>query len=453
MAATPIQVPRRPAIVWSVVDEHLSEASFLWVQWERLLDATDHSFAEIVEDDEPRLLAHLEGLAIGGQPVAHKRLLPLLEGGEEFRTVCAAAHALLEAPDRDWIGVILERLQEDDEALRQGLLRALELSGCPDISTALLQQLPEASPALQTGILAVLRHRHTHPGDALSRMDGATSNVSAAAVRAATFAPLSLVSEFVRRGLTSDDASVRLAALETGLRRGLPIAWQACRAAREANGPEVRLGLLALSVGGTARDLKHVVAALDKPALQTEALWALGFSGKLAAADALFSILQAEASSLAAESFSAITGLPLHPPFVNDTGEDTETGSTDASIEAKVGDPTAAIECILAPPSIGAGHVDSGKVEQWWSHARGRFDAESRYLYGHPCSVQSLLSALESAPMRRRAAMAFEIAIRSQGHCLIEPRLWAATQHRQAQELRKVRPRNLVVAFEALQAS
>ncbi|QDF06533.1 TIGR02270 family protein [Myxococcus xanthus] len=452
MTVTPIPVPRRPAIVWSVVDEHLSEASFLWGQWERLLDATDHSFAEVLDDDEPRLLAHLEGLSVGGPPVAHKRLLPLLEGGEELRTVCAAAHALLDASDRDWLGVVLERLNDDDDALRQGLLRALELNERPDISTALLQQLPEASPVLQTGIMAVLRHRHTHPGDALSRMDRATSNVSAAAVRAATFAPLPLVSEFVWRGLTSGDASVRLAALETGLRRGLPIAWQACRAASEANGPEVRLGLLALSVGGTARDLKHVVAALDKPSIQTEALWALGFSGKLAAADALFSVLQAEPSPLAAESFSAITGLPLHPPFVNDTGEDTEPGPTDASIEAG-GAPTVAVECVLPPPASGAGHVDTGKVEQWWSHARGRFDAASRYLYGHPYSVQALLSATERVPMRRRAAMALEIAIRSQGHCLIEPRLWATTQHRQAQELRKVRPRNLVVAFEALQAS
>ncbi|WP_158623824.1 TIGR02270 family protein [Corallococcus llansteffanensis] len=452
MTTAPVGRARRAAIVWDVVEEHLSEADFLWAQWERLLEAPDHSLAEVREDDEPRLTAHLEGLIVGGHQVATRLLLPLLEGGQDMPRVCAAASALLGATDTDWLETLLERLPEGDEDLVQGLARALELSGREDVSAALLRRLPELAPERQSVVLDVLCRRQSDPGDILARMAGAAAPLKAAAVRAARFAPLALATDLVRQGLAAEEEAVRLAALETGLWRGLPAAWVACRSAIPAGGTQARLGLFALAVGGTAKDLEQVVASTREASLREEAVWALGFSGRLAAAEALLGVLKEDGSPLAAESFAAITGLPLRTPFVEEVeepepdvrepGEDTEEAVRAA--EAPRG--------LLPAPAVVAHQVQVAEAERWWARERGRFSAEGRFLYGHPHGAQALLAALEGAPMRRRPALCLEVAIRSEGHCVIEPRAWTSVQHPRAKALSQVRPRNLAVTFEGLRA-
>ncbi|MFP2931994.1 hypothetical protein ACLESO_43890, partial [Pyxidicoccus sp. 3LG] len=132
--------------------EHLSEATFLWKLWERSLDAADHTLEEVEEGDERRLQANLEGLVIGGRRVAERLLLPCLEQ-EEVPAVCVAATCLLEATDADWLGPLLERLKGGGEPLRQGVMRALALSGREDVTGALRRLLPRAEPALQELLL------------------------------------------------------------------------------------------------------------------------------------------------------------------------------------------------------------------------------------------------------------------------------------------------------------
>ena len=48
-------------VLVDVLEEHLDEAAFRWVQWERALVAPDFTLAQTAEREE-RLLAHLEGL-------------------------------------------------------------------------------------------------------------------------------------------------------------------------------------------------------------------------------------------------------------------------------------------------------------------------------------------------------------------------------------------------------
>ncbi len=51
-----------------------------------------------------------------------------------------------------------------------------------------------------------------------------------------------------------------------------------------------------------------------------------------------------------------------------------------------------------------------------------KLDARQRYLAGQPLTPQALLEALKTAPMRRRHALALELAFRSRGAIQV-PRL------------------------------
>ena len=69
---------RSRAVRWDICEEHLDEAAFLWDRGERALNAPNYAIGEVAVGPEERLLAHLDGLVLGGQPVADKLLLPAL---------------------------------------------------------------------------------------------------------------------------------------------------------------------------------------------------------------------------------------------------------------------------------------------------------------------------------------------------------------------------------------
>ena len=85
-------------LLWDVLEEHLDEAGFLWERWERSLVSPLLRPRQVAEGDEARLLAHVEGLTIGGSAAADGLLEPALREGEAGEA-SAAALALLALPD------------------------------------------------------------------------------------------------------------------------------------------------------------------------------------------------------------------------------------------------------------------------------------------------------------------------------------------------------------------
>ena len=84
-----------PEPLWDIVEEHLDEAEFLWEQWEHALLAPNYTLDELADGPEARLLAHLDGLVVGGPEVARRLLIPTLDEDVEPTRVRAAALALL----------------------------------------------------------------------------------------------------------------------------------------------------------------------------------------------------------------------------------------------------------------------------------------------------------------------------------------------------------------------
>jgi uncharacterized protein (TIGR02270 family) len=124
---------------------------------------------------------------------------------------------------------------------------------------------------------------------------------------------------------------------------------------------------------------------------------------------------------LAAEAFCAITGLDLGrerlalpDPLERDQPLRLEEDDLDANLV-----PT--IEDLLPRPDVAG-------IKRWWESQRPRFKEGGRYIGGNPVTMPALQAALATAPMRRRHALALELAVRTAGRCDVATRAFATVQ-------------------------
>src|SRR5690349_14801760 len=113
-------------VLMDVLEEHLDEAAFLWSQWERALVAP-HSVLNEVAGLEERLLAHVDGLVIGGVPVAGRLLIPALEELADLGRVFVAAYTLLGSGEPSSIEAVRKALDAAPPETLPAFQRALEL--------------------------------------------------------------------------------------------------------------------------------------------------------------------------------------------------------------------------------------------------------------------------------------------------------------------------------------
>jgi len=435
-----VSQPRAAAIVWDIVEEHFSEASFLWKQRERALVAPDFLLGDLWEVYEQRLLAHVDGLVIAGRPAADRLLAPAL--AEEDPAVAAvAALALLGAEEGDFRDAVLLQAAGDTEA-REEICRALGLVRRADLDGALLARFGSLSPAAQACWLELLDLRRVEIGSLFPALRLEHRGLLTAALRASRWRASPLLPGWVQSHLADGDARVRTAALETGLWLGLRAAWTRCPLSLEAGGDETRCALLALASSGEPQSLERVLQCLKSPSLRGEALWALGFSGRAAAVPALLEWLEGEDGAVATESLALITGLPLEPPFV------IEDAAARDRLDDALGE-EAPLRGLPAPLSLGAVVVPEA-IRQWW---RERCSADSpleRSFQGQPWNSEILVSGMERLPLRRRVGFAWQFAWRSRGVCAVEPRAWSWLQREQWAALRTVQPWRVQASFTEL---
>lgn len=424
-------------ILWDVFEEHLDEAGFLFTRWERALGAPFLTPSQVAAGVEERLLAHLHALALGG-PAVSKRLLEPALAGEEPEQVFSAAYAFLSEGE---IEKVLQALHCAQGEVRAALQRALELHPRPELERHLLPLATKGWPPVQAVALEVLAFRSADPGEALRA--GAASRdpaVTQAALQAARFSPTPWARRFVLSALGSSLPGTRDAAVETGLVLGLRDAWEACRGALAQPSSAPRAGLLA-ALGGDAEDQDVLLAGLRALKPSHAALWAAGFSGRVAAADACLEAMRQEGRTarLAGEAFSAITGLRIEGQFA-----EAEPPKPDEPIPFEEEDLAANLvpgpEDDLPMPATAA-------VAKWWGNQRAGFEPGLRYLNGKLFGLEPLREAVERGPMRRRRVLALEIEIRSRGALRIGPRRWV---HNQRASLEGLGPGLLSRPFKAL---
>jgi uncharacterized protein (TIGR02270 family) len=397
------------ARLWDMVDEHLDESEFLLEQWLAMARSARFSRDHLQKTLEPRLIAHLDALAVGDAPVAERRLWPLFapdSEGEPLRVAAAALAWLMDPaapPQRLTQALVTCR----NPAVQSGLAIAFQLCPRSDIDEPLRLGLYEAAePSEQKALLAALAARRVDPGPILTTLLGsADASLLRAALAAASTAQPGPYRHLLEAHLDHPDRAARAAAIRTGLIWNSQAAWRACLVEARAGAPDAML--LAALLGG-AEQVPMLVAALSTPH-RPAALWALGFTGRSEAVEACLPLLaDAEAGGLAVEAIAGITGLPLFdPPFVQppEDGEGDELPPLEEDLRSN-----------LTPTPLDELPAPNGeKVQEWWAQARARFPAGRRFIGGQPLAPASLSAAISSGPLRRTGPLACELAIRSAG--------------------------------------
>jgi uncharacterized protein (TIGR02270 family) len=417
MSARTSQLPLAP--IEDIVEEHLAESSFYLERWDRALTSARLNLAQLRDGPEELLLAHVDGVAVGGRKAADRLLWPMLEKAEGWAQVGAAALALLAMPEKDFARRLVAQLSTASGTGRSGVVRALELAWTPGINRLLMEAAHDLASDLCLGILA---ERGVDPGlSALPYLQQGKPEAICVALRAIRWAKdrapyLSAVERFLR----APDLDVRLTAIETGLLWALPAAQAACMELAAAQVPQALLLSALLARPGFE---KPIFAALEDSRLRDSALWALGFTGTVASAERALAFMDAAdrtTSRLAGEAFSSITGLPLDPGFALTTPEAEEA---------------------LAPSP----HVDElplpnrDAVACWWSQNRSRLAAQGRLLHGEPWRGGLPLDRIEALPMRRRHAVLIEQAIVLRGAgCFVAQRVLSRVQGEQTLALQRL---------------
>lgn len=394
-------------VLWDVVEEHLEEASSLWLDRERWLHEP-RSLPELIAL-ERRLKAHLDGLAWSGA-LAPAKLVRAVSRARDPGATAAAIFALAASDRPAALAEAVSLLARAAEHHRDGAVRAFALLDEVPRNVDLETALASDSAAVRAGALGVCRAHGLDPGRAL---DAALASSDAAlrcaaldliAARRDTSRAAALLSE-----LSAPEPEVRVAALRAGLILGVQAAEAACRSGELAAASRDVLVYRALL--GEGKDLMALLRALDDPRQRADALFALGFTGSRVAADACAdACADPSVGPVACEALSAIAGIdpvragiakPAPPPL-----SDTELPPADRL--------TLRPEDLLPVP-------DAGAVREFWAARRPSF-VEA------PPTPSATVAELERASMRRRHALATRLARMTRGAVVLDTRSWGRSQ-------------------------
>ncbi len=412
------RTPRGRDVLWDVIDEHLAEADFLAGQWLAVARSSRISARARQITIEPRLIAHVDGLVLGGATVADRALWPLLAVGEpdDAAPLLAAVLALLADADGATVDRLVERLRDTrDAGVRAAIGKAFAITARADVSEPVrLALYATDAPPAQAALLAILAGRRVAPGP----ISGALLASPSESVRAAALSAVAAIGGLDREphltnvedGLVHASPVVRGAARRTGLVWNLRSAWQSCTHQARAGDLDALVDWASL---GGASAVSALAAQLTSPPASPlswrSALFALGFSGSPEAVDACVPMLSDSdpaVARLAAEAVGAITGLDVsEAPFASPPPED-DTGEPLREV-----DPA---ELDLAPTDELPSPAPDA-IRTWWRERRGAFATQVRYLRGQPWSLEAVQRALGEGPLRRTGPLAREIAIRTGG--------------------------------------
>ncbi|NVJ16896.1 TIGR02270 family protein [Myxococcus sp. AM010] len=415
---------------WGRYEEHLDEAAFQWGQWERTLTASDQLLLEAAEAEE-QLLARLDALVLGGERVAIRLLEPALASDEPER-LSTAVFTLLGGDWSKSADAVLTLVENATPTALEAVRRALEVLE-PQTLPAWLPSLLDKAPPLQALALSAMGTHLIAPPAPLARwVTAKETSVATAALQAATRLRTRIEWPLLKQAISSHEPQTRDAALIAALLSGHTETWRICRDMVVARHPGQTLPLLLLSLGAGPSGSTLLSPLADEPQSRADAVWALGFNGYVTAAETCLKYLDDDnVAPLAAEAFSAITGLVLAKPFVEDKAESEDEASDEGNGTA----PT-----IHRPPGTGLPRPSTDDIRGWWAKNQKQFNPAVRYLRGQPWTPAAFLQGLWAEPMRRRHVLALEATLRSQGAFQLQTQAFTRRQFIGLTSLREAPP-------------
>ncbi len=430
------------SVLWDVVEEHLDEAAFGIDAFDRMLEHPFLSLADLATYPEERLLAHLDGLVVGGDTVADRLLIPALQEAdpaEPARVTAAALALLLTGKHR----ALKPALEHEDPAVRRAAVRACSLASTPKLEAFVRDELQASPPPHATaGLLHALAALGATPPALLTWLQHADPAVVEAAACAARRADARMHLPIVEHLLGHADLAVQRAAMLTALVWGSPHAWATCeRLALDREQPNAAVMALCAALGSPAHHTR-MLELLGQDTHRAQALFALGFSGNVAAMPALLDHVAGKDplhAKLALQAIALITDLDLRDDaFALPEPPTPEPGSaTPAEEEAADESALPALEQddldadLVAPPEDALPLPNAPAIRAYWGASAARYDVARRYLRGQPLQhvgIELVLDHLERGPLRTHHVLALSLAVRTRGEVWLDTRAFSAQQ-------------------------
>lgn len=432
--APPRAGPRAHApehILWDVVEEHLDEAEFLVGVYAEASDSPLYTFRQLARGPEHRLRAHIDGLLVGGPTTAERLLLPVFTDDAELARASAAALALLTIGDRQWGQRLIDDLAKLAGPHADGVTWALGTCERPDLDPRITDALRKAEDGARAPLLRAAFVRGVDQSAQLERWlrdDEPSLRLSIAAIL--RYAPRRL-GPWIDAAITDRDLTLRHTAIASGLVLGSHHAWEAAgRLAFDKSAPD-RDAMAWVASFGDARVTETLIGVLADEARRADALWALGFSGRVTAADACARWLADEDfGPQAGESFAAITGLARGDDrfWLDPKPEPEDDGELPPLAEDLQADLSSVPADDLVPPN-------PETIVAWWTQTRQSLRPDTRYIAGVPLDQAGLLRGLRESSTWRRHGIAFELLVRTQGLARVQTRMSTQAQSRQMDAL------------------
>ncbi len=401
-------------ILWDVVEEHLDEAAFLWTQWERGLHSPLYQLHTLRDRVEERMLAHLDGLVVGGEAVAQRLLYPALTeglGGIAF----AAAMALLLSGRPEAEEAVCSALATAAPPQREEIIRALCLGPSPSRQARLLGLISGEVPGARSASARILGFQQVDLGSALLRLfQGSDREEWLAGLYGLRYRPRRDCEAALVNALRSTDAAIVEAGLLAASVAQIPGVLDCCRELLRSSHPATPTAALLLTLLGTESDHTLLVQGAVDMSHPKDIIFALGLCGGRDAMAACVQWLTSEELALAAsESFVSLTGIDAEkekllaptPPMPPD--EALPDGDADLDLPSEAEIPL----------------LDAVATAAWWESHRDQFKASERYFQGQPVSranPTAWQAALSQANLRQRHPLALGLACASGGSIIIQ---------------------------------
>ena len=409
-----------------LVEQSLEEAAFFWKRWEADLESLTRSLDEVWSWTEDRLHGALDGVRVAGEKVVEVTEAALR--GKDHAAITAAAHVLAaQTPARARDALAVAVRNSNGAALR-AMGRGIETAALDGSFAPVTAVLASAGPEHSAALCRIKRFRRVPPGKELAdALQSGIPGLQADALRSlAHVAEQPIALRHIAWGLKSADGEVRRAAIQTGIRREDPAAWQAAVQLAEERNTACAPLLPALAALGSAEEQQLVIRALREPSLQRAGLFALAYLGTPEAVEICLSgMCDGKLARSAGEAYCAITGADL----VRDGLAAPEPASESAEAASPPRLEAEALDADLVPAAADQWPLpDLDAVRRHWQGMQRQLAQGVRHWRGRPASPGVLLDALERGPMLRRDDLALELAVRTAGKYDLEVRAFAHAQ-------------------------
>jgi uncharacterized protein (TIGR02270 family) len=404
-----------------VFERYADEAAFLWQQRDAAVRDPLHDLASVCALDE-RLAAQLDGLQLAGD-AGWEICAARLEDGKAGEVFAAAAVAVL-ARDLPRIAHVLDAAGDDPKRAR-AVVSALGWAPF-DIVGPMLRGLlfPRCGPALhRVGIAAGAAHR-CDVGAALDNaLYSSDARLRGTALRAAGELGRVDLLPVVTEALEDTEERCRFSSAWTAALFGEQKAIGVLRAFAEGDGPHATAAAdMAVRRMDTARAAEWL-REQARSATPRLALAGAAALGDPATVPWVLDAMEApENARFAGATLARITGVDL-------AAEKLKTRAPEGFRSGPTDDPDD--DDVAMDPDTGLAWPDVAAVRAWWERRRSDFRSGTRYLGGHPMTIDWLGEVLRHGNQPARASAAIEIAIRQRGDVVFEVRA-AGERQRQA---------------------